>query len=56
MKKKKQEKEELEVTLGTKQCAEVALFMLKEYQKEMEKPQFMIPSFGDWLRNLITRT
>jgi hypothetical protein len=44
------ENEPLEINLGANQCAEVALYMFQEYEKEMQKPQFSIPSFKDWLQ------
>lgn len=47
-------KEPLEINLNTYQCAEVAKYMYEEYQKEMEKPQFSIPTFIGWLNAIIS--
>ncbi len=44
----------VEVNLNSKQCAEVALFMYKKYIEEMRKPRFAIPTFPNWLDELLT--
>lgn len=47
-------KEPLEINLNTKQCADVAMYMYKEYLKEMKKPQVSIPTFYNWLNVIIS--
>lgn len=42
-----------ELTLGTKQCAEVALHMYQEWQKAMQPPLLIFVSFDEWLKKLL---
>jgi hypothetical protein len=48
-----QEDEELELTLGTEQCAEIALYMYREWQKAMQPPLYVYVNFDEWLQKLI---
>lgn len=42
-----------EMVLDTKGCAEVALYMYREWQKAMEPPLFIYKQFPDWLEGLL---
>lgn len=45
-------REAVEYTLDTKQCAQVALAMYKEWEKAMEPPLYIFIQFQDWLQAL----
>ena len=45
-----------EITLGTKQLAEISLYMFEQYRKEFYTPgkhHVAIPQFHHWLQQLI---
>jgi len=46
-----------EITLGTKQLAEISLYMFEQYRKEFYAPgkhHVVIPQFHHWLQQLIS--
>lgn len=43
------------VSLGTYECATIALGMYKEYLKKMQEPQFAIVPFDEFLEKVIGR-
>lgn len=47
--KKEFEDNDIEVTLDTKQCLEVAQMIYEKYQEAMKPPVFAVYQFPDWL-------
>ena len=48
-----EKEKEIEIELNRVMCAEVALYMFKQYQESMSKTRFSVPTFRDWLLALI---
>ena len=46
-------KELLEVSLEKEQCVAVALYMWDKYTEYLDKPQFAILPFKNWLKSLL---
>ena len=40
------------VTLGTKECVEVALYMYEQWQEAMKPRLYIYRTFPDWLKDI----
>lgn len=47
------EKETTEITLNTKQCAEIALMVYREWKDAMKPPLYAYTQFEDWLHQIL---
>jgi len=50
---KKDAEEIVEATISSKQCAEISLYMYREWERAMQPPVFAMKSFPDWLDLII---
>lgn len=47
------EEETTEITLNTKQCAEIALMVYREWKDAMKPPLYAYTQFEDWLHQIL---
>lgn len=44
---------QVEVTIGTKQCVEVSLYMYKQWEEAMKPPLYAYYDFPTWLKKVM---